>query len=32
MKGGFGIMFDDLLAALYALIVLQLALQWVNSA
>jgi phosphatidylglycerophosphatase A len=31
MKGGFGIMFDDVLAALYALIVLQVALQWVNS-
>ena len=32
MKGGFGIMFDDLLAALYALICLQIALQLVNSA
>jgi phosphatidylglycerophosphatase A len=31
MKGGFGIMFDDVLAALYALIVLQVALQLVNS-
>ena len=31
MKGGFGIMFDDLLAALYAVIVLQIALQWVDS-
>jgi len=31
MKGGFGIMFDDLLAALYALISLQIALQLVNS-
>ncbi|MCG6889407.1 MAG: phosphatidylglycerophosphatase A [Gammaproteobacteria bacterium] len=31
MKGGFGIMFDDLLAALYALIALQIALQLVNS-
>jgi phosphatidylglycerophosphatase A len=31
MKGGFGIMFDDVLAALYALIILQLALQLVNS-
>jgi len=31
MKGGFGIMFDDLLAALYAVIVLQIALQWVHS-
>ena len=31
MKSGFGIMFDDLLAALYALIVLQIALQWVES-
>jgi len=30
MKGGFGIMFDDLLAALYAVIVLQIAL-WVHS-
>jgi len=30
MKGGFGIMFDDVLAALYALIVLQLALRVVN--
>ena len=31
MEGGFGIMFDDVLAALYAVIVLQIALQWVNS-
>ncbi|HUV21449.1 MAG TPA: phosphatidylglycerophosphatase A [Gammaproteobacteria bacterium] len=31
MKGGFGVMFDDLLAALYALIALQIALQLVNS-
>ncbi|MDC1286854.1 phosphatidylglycerophosphatase A [Gammaproteobacteria bacterium] len=31
MKGGFGIMFDDLLAGLYALISLQVALQLVNS-
>jgi phosphatidylglycerophosphatase A len=31
MKGGFGIMFDDVLAALYALIILQVALQLVNS-
>ena len=31
MKGGFGIMFDDLLAALYAVIVLQIALQLVHS-
>ena len=32
MKGGFGIMFDDVLAALYAVIVLQIALQLVHSA
>ena len=31
MKGGFGIMFDDVLAALYALIVLQVALQLENA-
>ena len=31
MKGGFGIMFDDVLAALYAVIILQIALQWVDS-
>ena len=31
MKGGFGIMFDDVLAALYALAGLQIALQMVNS-
>jgi phosphatidylglycerophosphatase A len=31
MKGGFGIMFDDVLAALYALIILQVGLQLVNS-
>ena len=31
MKGGFGIMFDDVLAALYALVGLQIALQLVNS-
>ena len=31
VKGGFGIMFDDVLAALYALIVLQFALRVVNS-
>ena len=32
MKGGFGIMFDDLLAALYALAVLQIALQFTGAA
>lgn len=31
MKGGFGIMFDDVLAALYALVGLQIALQLVSS-
>jgi len=31
MKGGFGIMFDDVLAALYALVGLQIALQLVGS-
>jgi phosphatidylglycerophosphatase A len=32
MKGGFGIMFDDVLAGLYALIGLQLAMQFLESA
>ena len=31
MKGGFGIMFDDLLAALYALLILQIALWFIPS-